>query len=654
MQTPAVAARSTDASLAIARALANVEKRQDVGGSWRGDYGGPMFLLPMFVALAYSSKRPIPEPRRARIITYLYRAQRADGSIGLHAEATTGSMFTTSLVYVALRMLGENKDDDRLARMRTWIARNGSPLGAASWGKFVLCTLGLYDWRGIHPTPPESWLLPYSAPFHPGRLWCHCRQVYLPMAWLYGTRSTMREDDLVRQLRDELYCGQWHRVEWSREKDTVSEVDDYRPLTRAFRSVSRVLSRYENRPIKRLRARALAECLRHIRYEDRVTNDIDIGPVNAVLNTVVHSFRGAEGADDFERGWTKLQDYLWDDERGATKMQGYNSSQLWDTTFAVQAILATRTRAYDHVLQRAHQFIRDNQILEDVPDAGAHYRHASRGGWPFSTRAHGWPITDCTAEGFKCAIALQSRFKAEIPADLLRESVSLMLSWQNPDGGWATYERTRAGAWMEALNPSQVFGDIMIDYSHVECTSACVQALSEARSRFPELADKIERAIDRGVAFIRQRQRADGSWEGAWAVCFTYGTWFAIHGLMAAGVTPRDPAIDRACAFLASKQRADGAWSEHGDTCKRRIWTEGERGHVVQTSWAMLALMRAEYKDSEILRRGASFLTRRQEADGSWAREPLVGVFNRTCLVDYDNYRHVFPMWALAEWERSR
>jgi len=29
-------------------------------------------------------------------------------------------------------------------------------------------------------------------------------------------------------------------------------------------------------------------------------------------------------------------------------------------------------------------------------------------------------------------------------------------------------------------------------------------------------------------------------------------------------------------------------------------------------------------------------------------------VFNRTCLINYDNYRHVFPMWALSEWRALR
>ena len=33
--------------------------------------------------------------------------------------------------------------------------------------------------------------------------------------------------------------------------------------------------------------------------------------------------------------------------------------------------------------------------------------------------------------------------------------------------------------------------------------------------------------------------------------------------------------------------------------------------------------------------------------------EPIVGVFNRTCLINYDNYRNYFPLWALGEWPAS-
>ena len=57
----------------------------------------------------------------------------------------------------------------------------------------------------------------------------------------------------------------------------------------------------------------------------------------------------------------------------------------------------------------------------------------------------------------------------------------------------------------------QVFGDIMIDYSYVELTSACLTALDKFRRRFPtHLPSQIARSIKRGASFIRAIQRPDG------------------------------------------------------------------------------------------------------------------------------------------------
>ncbi|MDD5306899.1 MAG: terpene cyclase/mutase family protein [Deltaproteobacteria bacterium] len=636
---------------AIERGLDFLVSRQEPDGRWQGDYGGPMFLLPMYVAACRVTGARIPDDRRQGMIRYLLHAQNVDGGVGLHTE-DAGSMFTTALSYVALRTLGLAPDDSRIVRMRAWIHANGTALRAASWGKLVLAVLNLYPYEGLSPILPELWLLPYAAPFHPGRLWCHCRQVYLPMAYLYGTRAAVPEDDLVRELRAELYDRPYEEIDFARAKYAVALSDARFPTTRVFRGASGIMGAFERLGAKSLRKRALDEVLEHIDYEDRATNHIDIGPVNSVLNTMVHHFR-EPGGERARTSFDALEEYLETGPDGVN-FNGYNSTALWDTAFAVQSILATphADRRGEH-LKRAHRFIRDNQILEDLPDDASHYRHICRGGWPFSDRRHGWPITDCTAEGFKSAVALEGIAEEPIGDELLKDSVRLILSFQNRDGGFATYEKQRGGAWLELLNPSQVFGGIMVDYSYVECTSACLQALVRATVRFPGFLEReIARAVRRGAGFLRKKQRPDGGWQGAWAVCFTYGTWFGVSGLRAAGVPDGAPEIARACRFLLERQNPDGGWGEHHSSCVTGRYVP-DQSRAAQTSWALMTLARAGLGNGDAARRAAAFLVGLQQDDGDWPKEPLVGVFNRTALINYENYRRYFPIWALAEFARA-
>jgi hypothetical protein len=50
---------------------------------------------------------------------------------------------------------------------------------------------------------------------------------------------------------------------------------------------------------------------------------------------------------------------------------------------------------------------------------------------------------------------------------------------------------------------------------------------------------------------------------GTWGVCFTYGTLFAVKGLLAAGRTyENSSSVRKACRFLLSKQLRTGGWGE--------------------------------------------------------------------------------------------
>lgn len=33
----------------------------------------------------------------------------------------------------------------------------GGATGAPAWGKFYLAALGVYEWEGMNPVPPELW-----------------------------------------------------------------------------------------------------------------------------------------------------------------------------------------------------------------------------------------------------------------------------------------------------------------------------------------------------------------------------------------------------------------------------------------------------------------------------------------------------------------
>ena len=97
----------------------------------------------------------------------------------------------------------------------------------------------------------------------------------------------------------------------------------------------------------------------------------------------------------------------------------------------------------------------------------------------------------------------------------------------------ARYENNRGYGWYEWLNPSEVFGDIMIDYSYVECSMASLSALYAFHHAYPRhRAREVRMAIRRGRSFIKSIQRPDGSWYGSWGCCFTYGTWFGVEGLV--------------------------------------------------------------------------------------------------------------------------
>ena len=136
----------------------------------------------------------------------------------------------------------------------------------------------------------------------------------------------------------------------------------------------------------------------------------------------------------------------------------------------------------------------------------------------------------------------------------------------------------------------------------------------------------------RAVEWIRTNQRADGSWYGSWAICFTYAAMFALESLKLQGeVHANSERVRRACKFLTDRQNEDGGWGESFKSCETGQWCDHPDGsQVVNTSWTLIALLEAGFGDKAVLEKAVALLMRRQQANGEWLQEGIEGVFNKS------------------------
>ncbi|KAF6120011.1 hypothetical protein HJG60_010346 [Phyllostomus discolor] len=471
-------------------------------------------------------------------------------------------------------------------------------------------------------------LFPDWAPAHPSTLWCHCRQVYLPMSYCYATRLSAEEDPLVQSLRQELYVEDYASIHWPAQRNNVAPDDLYTPHSWLLHVVYAILNLYERHHSTSLRQQAIRKLYEHIAADDRFTKCISIGPISKTINMLVRWHVDGPDSSIFQEHVSRIPDYLWMGLDGL-KMQGTNGSQVWDTSFAIQALLeagAHHRPEFSSCLQKAHEFLRVSQVPDNPPDYQKYYRQMNKGGFPFSTVDCGWIVTDCTAEGLKSVLLVQEKcpfVTTHIPPERLFDAVAVLLNMRNPEGGFATYETKRGGYLLELLNPSEVFGDIMVDYTYVECTSAVVQALKYFHKQFPEHRPReIRETLEQGLEFCRRKQRDDGSWEGSWGVCFTYGTWFGLEAFACMGQIYQDGVacaeVSRACNFLLSRQMADGGWGEDFESCEQRRYMQSAQSQIHNTCWALLGLMAVRHPDVEALERGIRCLLRKQLPNGDW------------------------------------
>ncbi|KAF9888287.1 hypothetical protein FE257_008857 [Aspergillus nanangensis] len=628
-------------------------------GCWAADLSCIFFVTPMMVIAWYITGAEIDEAYVIELIRFIFDYQNPeDGGWPTYLQEETSLMGTT-LVYIALRLMGVPADDEHLCKARSYYLRSGGAVYLPCWAKFWLALLGLYDWEGTDPYPVEMWLLPEWLPLSPWKWFIIPRQVYLAMCYLSSRRFTLPTNDLLDEIRAELFPGDFASVNFSAFEGVVLASKRHQAKSWILQTLNWTLKTVWSPWIcpTKLVEKGQQRAWEILQYSENATTSTGIVSLDGWLNMI--AFYCAEGPDS--PGLKRMQEtsleYLWMGSSGMQTMS-IHGGHMWDTSFALQTLVYTGLANHPDFRSNAllaYEFLIKQQLVEEWKDCSSCHYPSRRGAWSFTARYHGIPCSDCTAEALKAILLVeQETSQRQLSEENLHLAVDNLLFIQNASGGYSSFEPIGAGEWLEHLNGTEMFGQVMTEHDYVECTSSCITALDLFRARNSEYrSEEVDTAIERGVKFVENSQKEDGSWIASWGITFTYGAFFAMEALHCGGRTYENSAVVRAgCRFLLAMQESDGGWGETLDSRISGSYVRASKSHTVQTAWSCLALMYAGYPDTEPIKRGLRLIMSRQKPNGEWEQEYSVGCGIITCHIKYYYYIYSFPLRALAMYEK--
>ena len=158
----------------------------------------------------------------------------------------------------------------------------------------------------------------------------------------------------------------------------------------------------------------------------------------------------------------------------------------------------------------------------------------------------------------------------------------------------------------------------------------------------------------RAVQYLVKTQEQDGSWYGRWGVDYIYGTFLALRGLKAAGISDREVYVLRAGEWLRSIQNADGGWGESCASYNNETFTAAP-STPSQTAWAILGLLAGGDDTSLSVNKGIEYLIETQREDGTWDETLATGTgFPKVFYLSYHLYRDMFPLLALSSFAKVK
>jgi len=613
----------------IAQSQDYFRRAQFAEGYWHRPLEANATMDAEYILFMHFMKRVNPA-RQRRIVEHLLATQLDDGSWSLYPGAA-GHLSNTIEAYFAMKLAGTSPDHPAMTKAREFILRHGGAAKAGVFTRIFLAYFGQFPWDGVPAMPVELNLLPHWFPINIYEMSSWARGTVVPLTILMAQRPAIwiEPDRGVPELflkppspADYAFPADPNLLSWRN----------------FFLGLDKVLKVIGRSPIKPLRRRALAAAADWIIAHQDVNGGWG-GIQPAMLNSVMalHALGYPDDHPTVAKGIQAIEDFVI--EEGDQLFFQPCVSPTWDTALAAKALLDSGVPADDPALRRAGDWLIDNQIF-----AGGDWQvknpDLEPGGWAFEFANDWYPDTDDTAV-ILMVLRRIGLVDERRKARAIQRGLNWTLGMQSRNGGWGAFDTDN----LRELFNKIPFADMeaMLDQPTADLTGRHLELMGEFGF------DLDMRPAKRALAFVRRTQESDGSWWGRWGVNYIYGTWSVLTGLRAIGENLRQPYVRRAVQWLKDRQNEDGGWGETCDSYADPALTGRGPSTPSQTAWALLGLLAGEDALSAELVRGIDYLSRTQQADGTWDELHFTGTgFPKHFYLRYYMYRNYFPLMTLG------
>lgn len=624
---------------------------------------------------------------RPRLAASLLKSQRPDGSWEIYHDAPAGDINTTVEAYAALRSCGVSADDPRLIRARDWIHAKGGLRNIRVFTRYWLALIGEWPWEKTPNIPPEVIHFPPWFVFSIYNFAQWARATLMPIAVLSARRPSRplpaenRLDDLFPGGRD----GFDHELPGKPGADFWDGF--FRAVDKALHSLQSFgdqtkLSLGRNGSVKR----ALEWIIQH-QDADGVWGGIQPPWIYSTMALVSEGY--ALDHPVVAKSLAALDDPRWRVDLGEATWIQASTSPVWDTILTLLAFDDCHLNGdYPAEVEKALTWVLDQQVLRKG-DWSVKLPGVAPGGWAFEYKNYFYPDTDDTA----VALIALSQFRdpgfgvrdsnstpvsrVPSPESRIERAIRLGLDWliamQCKGGGWGAFDKDNDKTFLTKI-PFCDFGEAL-DPPSVDVTAHIVEAFGKLG------LGKDHPSMVRALAYLRREQEQDGSWFGRWGVNYIYGTGAVLPALAAIGEDMAAPYVARACDWLLSRQQENGGWGESCASYMDASMAGRGKATASQTAWALMGLIAANRAgDRDAIEKGLAFLIERQ-SNGTWEEPEYTGTgfpgygvgatiklgdpllterlkqgpeLSRAFMINYNLYRHYFPLMAMGRWRRSR